>query len=294
MENLRLFDLCAKAWKASSSLSISWLFGGVAGLALLAQSQLTLPLRDILSNGLMASWFSHLDREAVFAAIPWVILCLVMELFGKSNLIVSLSPLASGRPAASDNFTLVATFRTFLRALFLELVIIAALLAVIAILFTPVGIALWKNPTAIGSLVGLASITLIPFAVFAAFVREYGLIYLLLAKLSPRDALYSGASLFSRFALLSIFFGFFSLLITIVFTFCLNLSILSIDALFGRLSGESHVFSLVAAFILLTWFFIFRQALWILFFKEIAAPKNKDADTEEKVFADKIPESPPA
>ena len=124
-------------------------------------------------------------------------------------------------------------------------------------------------------------------------------VYLLLSPLAIRSAIETGAGPFSRSFFPSLMFGMFSFALTVLFTFCLNLVILSIVVLSQKISvplQEAGV-SLAIGFVFFAWFAIFQQALWLAFFKAIAGTRDakKTVAEKEAAFTDNnLPEIPPA
>jgi len=96
----------------------------------------------------------------------------------------------------------------------------------------------------------------------------------------------------------SFFFILLTLLLTGLFTFCVNLVILVVTTLSKKVPFiiTKDSVSLFLSFVLFAWFTIFLQALWIAFFKSIARPKTDPIVEEKEVAMERniVPEVPPA
>jgi hypothetical protein len=299
MERLSFYEFLLQAWRASISKKLPWVFGAVIALASISETRLGAHLPETASfDGLIGTLGEKSSGEWLLIFF-WLIFLFVIGTFGKSNLIASLSFVAGKTGLPNYPTAARAIGKNFLRALFIESLALLLLLLVIIILSLPLWIASSSNPEAVAPLTTLGFATLIPIVIIIFFIRQYALFYLLLSPLSVRSAIETGAGLFSRFVFPSLLFGLFSFALTALFTFFLNLAILSIVALSGKVSiplGETAV-SLAAGFVFFAWFAIFQQALWLAFFKAIAGTRDteKTAAEKEAAFADNnLPETPPA
>lgn len=307
LEKLQLQTLLLSAWRASLSRRLPWIFGSLLAIAGVIESRATARLPDTASFPEFLHIISEKSGEALLSFLLIFVFLFSLEVFGKSNLIVSLS-FVTGRAHLSnhpDNARAIG--KNFFRTLLLECLTLLFLLAVIGIFSLPFLIASSQNPEALDTLLSLGLLAFIPIAIAVFFIWQFALFYLLLSPLQIRGSIEAGGSLFSRFIFPSLLFGLFSFVLTVLFTFCANLVILGIAALSEKvgLPLEEASIALVVGLAFFTWFSIFQQALWLAFFRSIAGPPRLGEagphETEELIKEKEsaldnqaLPEIPPA
>lgn len=297
MERLRFHEFLLQAWRASISKKLPWIFGLIIAVASIAETRLNAGIPDTSSFDELIGIFGGKSSDEWLSIFLWIIFLFVISTLGKSNLIVSLSSVAGKTGLKNYPDTARAIGKNFFSALLLDGLAVFLLLAVITILSLPLWIASLHNPEAMTPLISLGFLTFIPIIIIIFFVRQYALFYLLLSPLSIRGAIETSSVLFSRFFFPSLLFGLFSFALTTLFTFFLNLVILSIVVLSHKVSlpsGDTSI-SLATGLVFFSWFSVFQQALWIAFFKAIAGTHDTQKATAEKETAianNNLPETP--
>ena len=307
LEKLQLHTLILSAWRASLSKRLPWIFGSLLAIAGVIESRIAARLPDTASFPEFLNIISEKNGEALFSFLLIFIFLFSLEIFGKSNLIVSLSFVTGKTNLPNYPDKLAAMGKNFFRMLLLECLALFFLLAVTLIFSLPFLIASSKNPEAMDTLLGLSLLAFLPITIVVFFIWQFALFYLLLSPLRIRGSIEAGSSLFSRFIFPSLLFGLFSFALTALFTFCTNIIILGITALSERagLPLGTTAATLVVGLVFFTWFFIFQQALWLAFFRSIAGPPRlgeAGQDKTEELIKEKepvldnqtLPEIPPA
>lgn len=299
MERLDFRMLLLQSWNASLSKRLPWVFGCIVAVSGIMETRLQTDIPDTVSFDELLEALSAKSIDEWFLLFLILLSLFALGTFGKSNLIAALSFVAGKPNLENSPRTLHAIGKNFLRAFFLESLILLLLLMAAGILSLPLWIASSHNPDAMTPLITLGFLTFLPIAIIIFFIRQYSLLYLLLSPLRIRGAIETAANLFSRFLFPSLLFGVFSLTVTLLFTFLLNLVILSVVALLRQVSVplEGATISLATGLALFSWFAVFQQALWIAFFRAIAGTSGTEKAVTEKesAFAEtNLPETPPA
>lgn len=298
-EKLPFSQLLLLAWRASFSQKLPWIFGSLLAIASIIESRWSSTLPQVDSFPELMNILSEKSPQVLFSFLLIFIVLFIFEIFSKSNLIASLS-FVTGKADLPNHPN---TFRTiggnFFRAFLLECLSLLFLSVVISILSLPYLIAASKNPGAMNTLFDLGFLAFIPIALAVFFIKQFALFYFLLSPLKLRASLEASGTLFSHFIFRSLFFGLFLLILTSLFTFFINIVILSLVALSEKIGFPQGSFpiTLIVGFVFFAWFSIFQQALWLAFFKDIAGPKETEETIKEKevVFNNQtLPEIPPA
>lgn len=278
---------------------LPWIFGGVVAVTGIIENQSGAEiLGDHASFGSLFSMTTASPETILFPALVFIFLFGV-GILGKSNLIASLAFVAGKTGLSNHPDNARAVGKNFFRALLLEGIALLALLAVIGILAIPLLIASSRNLEAQGLIAILSILTFIPVAIIIFLIKQLSLFYLLLSPVRTRGAIEVGSALFYRHIVPSLLFGLFALTLAVLFTFLTNLIILIVVLLFGKLSiplPEIYA-SLAIGAAAFTWFAVFQQALWLVFFKSIAGPRVTETAATEKaeaLISGNLPETPPA
>lgn len=300
IEKLSFYEFFLQAWRASiSPKRVTLIFGLIVAISNIAASRLDIVFPYIFSLNKFVLMFPEKIYDEVFFIFLWAALFFTIGVFGKGNLIVSLSYIAGkiGLPNYPNTFT--ALKKNFLNTLKVELLALFSLLAVTFIILLPLGIASANNPNVMNLLIILGLLTFIPTAIIIFFIKQYSLFYFLLSPVSFRGSIETACTLFSKFFLKSVLFGLFFLALMALFTFFLQMIILGVVFLAQKisLSLEEQIISFAVSFVFFAWFAIFQQALWLAFFKSIAGTRDivKAAAEKEKETAitGNLPEIPP-
>ncbi|MFZ2187303.1 MAG: hypothetical protein WAV46_01615 [Candidatus Moraniibacteriota bacterium] len=299
MEKVYFHKLVLEAWVASRARRLPWIFGSLVALSGLIGTFMNADLAKISSlEELFRAIVQKTPQEVFFFSLLLLGL-FVVSVIGKSNLIVALSFIVHKHQLPNHPGTPRAVRNNFLRAFSIESLTLLFLLAVIGILCVPLLIASRTNPGALPTLISFGFLTFLLIALIVFLIKQFTLFYLLFSSLSLRGSIETGSFLFSRFMSLSFFFALFSFILTLLFTFFVNLVILGITVLwekFGLSAGGMVLPSFALSALFLTWFAIFEQALWLAFFKAIASPQEKSkvaAETEGVLENGVLPEIPP-
>lgn len=294
MEKMPFHQLLGLAWRLSLRSHILWFFGFFLVLSSL--------LTDLIFSRFFPGFpderwdllFASLSGKSFTLLLLFLAVVFFVRVFGKSGLIAAI-PLALPHARLSHNFQTLnpgKILRNWRQALFLEGGVFLFLLFLAFIFSAPAFYSYFFKPAAFDSLVLFSSITFFLFLLFALFVKELALFYLLLSRLSTRASLENGYALLVRFFPRCLAFGVYSLAVLLLFTFCLDLFILTLgESLSLPLLGK-----LVISVFFLTWFGVLYQALWFFFFRDLATPPAAPEEIREKEDAlldEKIPEIPP-
>lgn len=299
IKKLPFYEFFLQAWQVSISARKKILILGlIVSISNIAASRLDIVSPYIFSLDKFTLIFPTRIYSEAFLVFIWLALFFFVGAFGKGNLIVSLSYIAGkvGLPNYPNTFG--ALRKNFFRTVVIDVAAFFSLIAAIAIILLPLGIASAKNPNVMNLLLTLGLLTLIPIVVVIFFIRQYSLFYFLLSPVSFRGSIETACALFSKFFLKSLSFGLFFVLLTAIFTFCLQFIILGIVFAADKISLplEEQLVSLAVSFVFFAWFAIFQQAMWLAFFKSIAGTRDTQKVATEKenvLVGDNLPEIPP-
>ena len=297
MGNASFQEILLRAWKVSYGYPVLWAFGLFVAVAATAENMLPARAIDLSSFDKFLASVTDEPRTVLFLFFLSVALFAV-SVFGKSNLIVALS-LLSDKKKTDKTFHCRSVRGNFFRAFRLELTVIGFLITVLIILSFPSLLAYWYNTDVLPLIFSWSLLTLVPIVFIAFIVREFALFYFLLSPLRLFSAFENAGAILSRHFIRCVIFCLSFLGLLLIFTFCLNLAMLSISALFPS-SNQMFLGKTMLAFfvnlISLTWWNVLQQAFWLFFFKDLALPKQleKTSTEEEAPAQEKIPELPPA
>ena len=138
----------------------------------------------------------------------------------------------------------------------------------------------------------ISSFAFLPIFFVVSFIWQFSLLYYILSPIRIVSAFERGAILFSKYFSKSVMFGGLFLMVSIIFTFFLNAVMLGTSVLFEDHRGWllARDIGFLISFFSVAWFSVLQQSLWMLFFKDIASPK--DIEMEEKkeaVFDPSLP-----
>lgn len=195
--------------------------------------------------------------------------------FGKSHLIALLE----AHKKKSIPKELFLPLSSFIKALGIDAFFITGLIVVAFFVSLPPLVASFFGHTALAPLVLLSELTLLPILFIGYLLREFTYFYAFLSPLTIKSSLEAGANLFLRQKAACLFFEVHFILLNLLFTFLFNLVMLSIVALSQTVFPfATELFFFLVTLVLLSWFEIFKQALWFHFFESIARPKKPASD----------------
>ena len=289
-------QLLRTAWRISLSHPSFYLWGGLMACAFLGSNLLIKTVPISLSDS-PSPPMEELPLLALLSLFFLYVFFLLLHLFGKTGLILSLDTHRKKTDSSpSRKLSFIFLWKNFFRVLLLEMIAFAFVIGVTLILFIPLLVSSRYNPDIVSPLSIFSITALVPIYIVIFFVREYSLFYLLLSRLPLRQSFETGSSLFSRFTPRSLFFGSYALLVLVGFTFFLNLAMLNTVVLLEKtgFAAFAQPTSFAVGFILLAWFAVLYQALWYLFFIDLAAPKEPEPEKESVLMKENLPELPPA
>lgn len=297
MEKLSLHKLVSQAWNFSRTKKFPWIFGALVALSGLIGSRINITSAPITSLEELFQTITTKSPEELTYLLLTLFVLFIASTFGKGNLIVALSFVIKKDFLPNHPTTYQALWKNFIHAFFIECIAFCFLAIIGGILSLPLLIASRTNAGAVPTLINFAFLTFILISIAVFLIKQFTLFYTLLFSLNIRGAVETSVFIFSRFFSLSLLFALFTFLLTALFTFCVNIVILGIVVLSEKISLPlgGTVFSFAISFILFTWFVVFEQTLWLLFFKSIAKQEEKEKGEKERVLNnDVLPETPPA
>jgi hypothetical protein len=285
MEKISFSTIVQESWRISFSRASFFVFGAL--MALPFTGQLFIP--SYLPE---ESLKSFLEQHSFFIFLLLISLS-VAKLFGKSNLIVSLNTTLKNI-GARPRISWRNSWKHFVKAFLIDTILFLFFLVLITILLLPSFFSFAFFGTFPSLLLLFGILILVPVLLISFFIREFSFFYFLLSPVNLRGAFETSATLFMKHRSICLLFGLFALLLGLLFTFCLNLAMLGIVALFHSnplLSEEGAL--LGTGLFFLSWYEVFWQAMWLNFFQQLAAPKNEVPEEPTKVgFEEKISEIP--
>lgn len=164
-------------------------------------------------------------------------------------------------------------------------------LLVAAIVSLPVLLALRFNPGALPALAQLGFILFLFLAVAFSYIKEFALLYTLLAHARMMIALELGLKLFKKHLFQSLLFGLFLMALSLLFTFIANLAIIASDFAGSKLLKEGMV--AISVILILGLSAVLGEALRLLFFHALAATPKLPAVKVKKLLEEKASTSAP-
>lgn len=143
------------------------------------------------------------------------------------------------------------------------------LLLLSVIVLSPLPLTFLFNPGLTATLFELATILLLVLAALFFYIKEFSLLYVLLAHIKPRLALELGLRLFQKHLALSLLFGAFLILLSFFFTFLLNFAI--ITSALVPYAGIKYASGFLSGSFILGFATLLMDALHLLFFHALAA-----------------------
>ncbi len=197
------------------------------------------------------------------------------------------TPSPSPSPLNGKQYLKGALIALLFEALYWLLLIIFGL-----ILFSPLLIASKYNPGVVPSLFQMGTIILLMLGVIFFYIKEFGFLYALLAHIKPRLAIELGLKLFKKHAVLSLLFGLFLIALSFLFTFFLNLAMIT-SALIAFWWPKT-IISTLCGIGILGFTALLTETLRLLFFHALAATPQIKVSDLGKVIEEKkgVPEAP--
>lgn len=269
MEKASVIDIFFESLELSLSHRALWLFGCI--LALPNVILFTIMERYELRTSASLQSFA---TDHLVSTLLFVIVSVSFMLIGKSALILMLEK-RKRHARSSDAGVLPSRFNAFLKALRIDLALLLFFVLIVSILALPLLLSAGTEGSASDTLLLLAEFTLLPIIFITYIIREFTYYYFLLSPLTLKSAFEASIQLFSRHKQNCLHFGFLFLLFGLLFTFLLNLVMLSIVTLLPPTgSSIDIVFFIIPLLIGITWYEVFKQVFSFEFFQTLARPKS--------------------
>ncbi len=250
-----------------------------------------------------ASWF-FIGALLVFFILVAIV---VLSIISRGALISSVEKLSTGKTSDFKSAFRKGrsyAWKIFLIALFSGLFLFSAII----ILAPPVAFLFLNHNYILGGIMTVLAIMIfIPLIVIVAYLRIFGYLYAVLGGLNPWAAIENAYTLFRKNIRSSLIMAALFFLINLIFFFLIVLAffliaitLLPLALLLFVLAGTLGVVTagiigliLLAIFILYFRSFleVFAQTAWILFFHEIAAPKEKEIQPEPLPEIEPLPKT---
>lgn len=291
MEKISFFEILKESWDTSFARTSFFFFGFFIALPLAIQ---TIILPDTSLTEI--AFLERITRHPLLVLIL-ISLSFIFKLFGKGNLIVTLHRNDSETERAEPKpLSFRETAKNFKKAFLLDLAIALFFLALVFVLTLPSLISFLMFGTIPETLLVLSLLVLLPVIIISFFIREFSFFYFLLSPIRLKASFEGSAALFTKRRNLCLAFGLFATFQTLLFTFFLNLAMLGIVALSQKMIPflPETILIFAGTIFSLTWYEVWRQALWLNFFKHIATPKSPAPEETIDVLLEKVSEIPSA
>ncbi|MDD2766846.1 MAG: hypothetical protein PHH40_03725 [Candidatus Moranbacteria bacterium] len=286
--------LLKEAWQATFSQKTPWVFGFFIATASVLVQMFN---RDLIS--LQIQSFEDLFRfitektpEEITLACLFLLALFLVHSFGTGNLIKSLSFLIKKPSALHSLFSFHFLWKNFSLTLIIECVFFFLILFLLGIFSLPFFVASQINPAVIPLLQSLAFFLFLPLLLILSLLKRFSLFYALFSSLRLRVVFETASLLLSRFFSASLLFFFFTLILTLLFTFLVNIAILTSTVLVEQNILPFTEFSVrfFLSLLFFSWFSVFENALWIAFFKSLASPRvtKKITKGEESLIEENV------
>lgn len=233
-------------------------------------------------------------------------LLLILGIFARAGMILEINNLLKKNPLGFRK-----SFRKgggyFWQIFFLNILLSLFACVAIVILASPVAFCLFNNSYISGIiLLLLAILVMIPILFLIYYIKNYGLIYIVLGDLKTWPAIENSYALFQKNLASSLILFLVFIAVGIISSVVLVVIIFGIVLVFGILAFALYFAAKIAAFVvgvlgvlaLLVAIFLFKalmivliQSIWVLFFQEIAKLKMEEK-VEEKVAEPQIVSNP--
>ncbi len=302
MRHINYFKLIQKAFHIAWKNKYLWWLGFFVAFGQSASVVFNYSKNDGPANQPVLDFvYSHMPIILLAAAMILLIyaVIIVLAIVGRGSIIKAAGESVKGRKM---NFhSAVHQGKKYFWRLFLIGLIMGALtIGTLFVFLVPVYFFFYTKSYITGSVIAaLAVIIVIPLMFLITFLRTYGYLYAVLGDLPFGEALENAYSLFRENVLTSLVALLVFALIGLILAILVGLIILPVVVIFALLSGilyllagaagvtAASVFGAVVVGVILlailSVFEVFKQALWVLFFEEIARPGVKEKVSEKEV-----------
>lgn len=306
MSDINYIKILKEAWHIAWTNKYLWLLGFFVALWEALGNIFSYSNPD--QNGNLSQFLTQNQNKAIFLTVLgiFLVVCLVfliLGMIGRGGLIKSIEREIKKKP--SDFKSGLRVGRKYFWPMFtLGLFLLVLLFLFTLVLAVPVVFLFYRGAYIFGVMMAvMALVIFIPLIIILAFAKTYGYIYIVLGKLSPLASLEAAYNLFLSHLVSSLIMGLLLIAVSIVFGIGIILGLLPLAlfffvlGLFAKLIlGTIGVTIVIAIGVILFLVIIlslrsayetFTQSAWILFFFEIASPKEpekvEEAEKVEKV-----------
>lgn len=303
MSQINYLDIIKKAWEIAWKNKCLWWFG-----LLVALISISGYLNYIFPNSFedipatqekilrFADQHLALIIISVIAIFIFFIVIGILGVFGRGALIKLVHATAKMKPS-NFKIGLAEGKKYFWRLLTLELFLGIFLFIILAIISVPIIFLFINQSYILGAILAIVGALLfIPLIVLSFFLRAYGQLYIVLGGISLRSAIENAYALFLKNLSISVIMFLLLMIADIIFSFIVMLVSISIGIVFSILEFVVHsilknteatvfvglgIFTGIILFLVLRAIYeTFLQTVWVLFFHEIATPKESATATE--------------
>jgi len=238
-----------------------------------------------------------------------IALFIIIGILGRGALIGSLGEITADKTA---NFKIGMRFgrKYFWKIFFINLLLGIFTGALMMILATPIIFLFYAKSFVIGTLLGIIALLIfVPILFLTAFLRIFGYLYIVLGKLPLWLSLENAYNLLTKniksaiifcllFIPITILLGFFAILLLIPVGIVFLIIGLIMFFLFREV-GAVIILTIAIAFAAILFlaiksvYEVFAQAVWLLYFREIAKPEEPEKIAEEEKEVEVIPKTTP-
>jgi len=283
-----LFSFFQEAWKTTFSQRIPWIFGAFLALSsVLGEKILTpfLSLQNPSFEDIQKIFLEKTDKELILTGCL-LLLIFLFYIFGTGNIIHSLSFLTKKMPEEKHFPPLQTLWKNCWKTFLIELIFFCFLFLVILLLSLPSLFAFFFHSSSLPLLQNVAQFFFIFIFFFLTLFKRISFLYSFLSPLSLRNSFETTTLFLSRFFTPSLLFFFSIWIYSLFFTFFLDIAILITTTVLQYISVLFIEYSIhfFVSFIFLSFFFVFENTLWILFFKKFAGShlEKKVLDSEKE------------
>jgi hypothetical protein len=311
MSKINYLEIIKRAWVITWSNKYLWWFGFFVALTSSTGNFMNFSDRQSADNQKAGQHFLDFMTQhagwviaGIIVIILFFIILLVLRIIGRGALIKSIEKNYKGEKA---NFSsgVKDGRKYFWKIFWISLLLQIAVVVIILLMITPIVFLFVTKSYILGGLLALAGfIIMLPLIVLSFFMQNYSVIYAVLGDLSITDALENGYNLFRKNILSGIVMALIFIpicilaLISALFLFFFLAVIFLVIGTIAFLIFSKIGAGIILAIAIISFLFIllglrsiyetFSQAVWIMFFHEIASPKVTETVHET------IPEIEPA
>ncbi len=287
-EKISFYTLTLLSYKKTFLQKTPWIFGSILSLVMILENKVFSFAQNIHSPQELWLLISHQTFHTLSIFLCIFIGFILLSVFARGNLIASLHFLLKNKKDSSHKK--ISLLKNMWTVFSIEAYFLLLFFPLASILLLPIFIPSLNNSPLIPLLTRFALITLLFCFLFFSLLKQFIFCYSIFSFIPLLTAFRLGLTLFRKHFFLSSLFFFFTLFLSGLFTFLVNIVILGTVALTQWIHfswGEKNI-ETVSLFILFSFFAVFLQTLWILFFQSIAEPKEVSYEKKESAPSENI------